>query len=30
MKRDIDLQALNDLRTGNLKALMTIIEEGTK
>jgi AcrR family transcriptional regulator len=27
-KRDIDLQALNDLRTGNLKALMTIIEEG--
>ncbi|MFQ3174005.1 MAG: AcrR family transcriptional regulator [Flavobacterium sp.] len=27
-KRDIDLQALNDLRTGNLKSLMTIIEEG--
>lgn len=27
-KREIDLQALNDLRTGNLKALMTIIEEG--
>ncbi|EIA08341.1 TetR/AcrR family transcriptional regulator [Flavobacterium frigoris] len=27
-KRDIDLQALNDLRTGNLKALITIIEEG--
>jgi AcrR family transcriptional regulator len=27
-KRNIDLQALNDLRTGNLKALMTIIEEG--
>src|SRR3970040_2934553 len=27
-KRDIDLQALNDLRSGNLKALMSIIEEG--
>jgi AcrR family transcriptional regulator len=27
-KRDIDLQALNDLRTGNLKSLTTIIEEG--
>lgn len=27
-KRDINLQALNDLRTGNLKALTTIIEEG--
>jgi AcrR family transcriptional regulator len=27
-KRDLDLQALNDLRTGNLKSLITIIEEG--
>jgi AcrR family transcriptional regulator len=27
-KRDLDLQALNDLRAGNLKALITIIEEG--
>ena len=27
-KRELDLQALNDLRAGNLKVLITIIEEG--